>query len=168
MICHGNGDAPAFDGGCCIKVGGDVCELRWFIDWTTPEGEVFDSTNTSMGTVDDVARAFVGNNPQRRARVAEAVQGTVYICQAAILVVDGDPSLLNDRAAFDAAWAARAEYQSIADGWEAIGRPRNWCMIYGPPEGHCCFREDQTTNDTYRAGLSVTAVSLRSQAQGSS
>lgn len=168
MLCHGSGDNDGFFGGCCHISGVGVCPNRWYIDWTTVDGEVFDSDQSSLGTVDDVARSYVGNNPNRRAQVAEAVQGTRYICSAAVLAIDADPSILTDRAAFEAAWEATAEYQAVADLWEARNKPRNWCMTFGPTEGQCCFREDQATNDTARANLHSTAVTIRSQAQGAS
>lgn len=169
MLCHGQGDGrvDAFDGGCCY-VNGLVCPNRWFIDWASPEGEVLDSSRTSLGTVDDVARSFVGNNPNRRASVADAVQGVSFVCSAAVFAVADDPSLLNDRAAFEAAWELRPEYQPIADVWETIGRPRSWCMSYGPGEGQCCFGEDPATNDAKRAVLSTTAVTIRGSLNGAS
>lgn len=164
MLCHGQGDV-AHDG--CCYVNGQVCPNRWRIDRSIdPDGVVFDAAGVSLGTVDAVARSFVGNNPQRRATVAEAVQGTRYICSAAVLAIDADPSILNDRTMFEAAWEARPEYQVVADAWEANGQPRNWCMSFGPAEGQCCYAEDQATNDAKRAALSATAVSIRRRANG--
>jgi hypothetical protein len=48
------------------------------------------------------------------------------------------------------------------------GKPRNWCMTYGPTEGQCCYGEDQTTNDTNANVLDVVAVTVRSSAEGTS
>jgi len=171
MICHGQGDqrVDTLDGGCCF-VAGQVCPNRWFIDWTgvaaVADAIVRDHTGASLGTVDAVARSFVGGNPNRRQQIYDEVQGTLFLCAAAIQAIAVDPNIRNNRATFDAAWAARAEYQPIADAWELIGRPRNWCQLFGPPEGQCCFGEDQATNDTRAAALSVTAVTVRRGAQG--
>lgn len=180
MICHGQGDqrSDLFDGGCCF-VGGSVCQNRWFIDYSTstPPGNredianatVLDHNRQVLGTVDDVARSFVGNNPNRRQRVFDQLQGALYVCKVAALVVegnwDGGPP---DRATFDAAWAAHPDYQPVADAWEAIGKPRNWCVLYGPSEGQCCHAEDQATNDANRANLTAVAVTVRSAATGAS
>lgn len=177
-ICHGQGDprTDPFLGGCCIvgraegttlgQATDGICPNRWYIDWTTPDGEVFDASRVSLGTVDEVAISYVGNNPQRRQRVADQLQGTRYICLAAVAAIDVDPSILLDRAAFDAAWEATDEYQVVADHWELISEPRNYCMVYGPTEAQCCFREDQATNDARRGELNITSVTIRSQAQG--
>lgn len=182
MICHGQGDprVDAFDGGCCY-IQGAVCSLRWFVDYSTssPAGDVntatlYDSDRNSLGTVFDYVDALMpGGGPQKVARVERVtaqVQGTLYLCSAAAYVIGMDPSLINDRAQFDAAWEATPEYQTIADLWAAQGKPRNWCMTYGPTEqsGQCCHREDQATNDANAANISVAAVSVRSQATGAS
>lgn len=165
MLCHGQGDLEAdpFDGGCCW-VNGQVCPNRWYIE----NGSVFDSNRTLLGTVDDVARSFVGNSKPRRERIVAQVQGAVYICSAAVFAVDADPSILTDRAQFDTAWAARPEYQPVADAWEAGGKPRNWCQVYGPGEGQCCFSEDQATNDAKAGVLDAVAVTVRRGATGAS
>lgn len=168
-FCHGSGDprADPFTGGCCY-VNGGICPLRWYLDWTSPEGEVFDAARVSLGTVDDVIRSLAGNNPNRRARIFEQVQGITFLCTAALAAIDDDPSILTDRAAFDAAWEATVEYQTIADLWEAGGKPRNWCMTYGPSEGQCCHAETAQEQADREASMSVTAVSLRRGASGAS
>lgn len=171
MLCHGQGDQlpDLFDGGCCF-VAGAVCPNRWYIapGPVTADRQVFDSTRTLLGTVDQVARSFVGGNPNRRARIAEALQGTLYVCKAAVLAIDAQPSILNNRPAFDAAWFARPEYTPIADAWESIGRPRDWCMIYGPTEAQCCFSETPAVNAARAGVLSTTHVTLRRSARGAS
>lgn len=178
MLCHGQGDNSGFDGGCCW-VNGAICPVRWFIDYSTstPAGDVGtatirNSTGASLGTVSAyVSSLMPGGGPtktQRVQRVLDQIRGVVYVCSAAAYVIGMDPSLLNDRAAFEAAWSATAEYQTIAPQWVAIGKPANWCMTFGPTEGQCCFREDQATNDARRAKLSATAVTVRSRAQGAS
>ena len=178
MLCHGQGDNTGFDGGCCW-IAGVICPLRWYIDYSTssPAGDVntatiLDSTGASLGTVFDYVDGLMpGGGPQkvdRVQRVTDQVQGTVYVCSAAAYAIGIDPSLINDRAQFETAWEATAEYQTVADQWEAQGKPRNWCMTFGPTEGHCCFREDQATNDAKRGALTTTAVTVRSQATGAS
>ena len=173
MICHGQGDQRAnlFDGGCCF-VDGAVCPNRWFIDRSpgsaVTQALVLDSTGASLGTVDAVTRSYVGNNPSRRQEVYDELQGVLYLCKAAIAAIAANPSIRNNRATFDAAWAARSEYQPIADAWEAIGKPRNWCQLYGPTEGQCCFGETTTVNAARAATLSAVAVTVRRNAQGAS
>lgn len=165
MLCHGSGnlEADPFNGGCCW-INGQVCPNRWYLEG----GSVFDSNRTLLGTVNEVVESFVGKSRPRKNRVIEQVEGATYICSAAVLAVDADPSVLTDRAAFDAAWAARPEYQPVADAWEAIGKPRNWCQLYGPDEGQCCFSEDQATNDAKSGALTSTAVTVRRAATGAS
>ena len=179
-ICHGRGD-PAGDlflGGCCY-VDGAVCPLRWYIDYSTsdPPGDVqsatiLDADRTSLGTVYDyVDNLMPGGGPNKAARmqrVFDQVQGTRYVCSVVAYLLGMDPSLINDRAQLEAQWAADDAYQPIADHWESIGRPRDWCPQYGPTEGQCCFAEDTATNDANKAFLTVDAVTVRSQATGAS
>jgi hypothetical protein len=185
MICHGQGTDPVahsdpFDDGCCF-IAGQPCQNRWYLDYSTctPPGNRADVANAtvyeganrtiSVGSVDDLARSFVGNNPNRRQRIFDQVQGALYICKVAALVIEaGWGSGPPDRATFEAAWAAHPDYQPVADAWEAIGKPRDWCALYGPSEGQCCHREDQATNDARRANLTTTAVTVRAAATGAS
>jgi len=176
MLCHGQGDPEAdlFDGGCCW-VDGEVCPNRWFIDWPGaygPAETIYDNTRTALGTVTGyVTDLMPGGGPNKAARVARVVaqvQGATYACAAAAHIIGMDPSLINDRAAFDTAWAARVEYQPIADHWQTLGKPRNWCMVYGPAEGQCCHSEDQATNDARTAALDPVAVTVRRAATGAS
>lgn len=173
MLCHGQGDprADPFLGGCCY-VNGAICPNRWYIEPgpVTSERQVLDHQRNVLGTVDAVARTFVGNNGPRRQRVADAIQGTQFVCKAAILAIDANPQILNNRAQFDTAWAARPEYQPIADAWEAIGEPRNYCQVYGPATGEfqCCFRETEQENAAKAGALTTTAVTIRRSAPGAS
>ena len=180
MLCHGQGDLgeDPFNGGCCW-IAGTICPVRWFIDYSTstPGGDVgtatiLDSTGVSLGTVFDyVDNLMPGGGPNKAARVQrvlDQVQGVSYVCSAAAVAIGNDPSLINDRPAFETAWEATAEYQAVADQWEAQGKPRNWCQTFGPGEGHCCFGEDQATNDVKRGNMTTTAVTVRSRAQGAS
>lgn len=176
MLCHGQGD-PAddlFDGGCCW-VNGAVCPNRWFIDWPGaygPAGTIYDSNRQSLGTVTAYVDSLMpGGGPNKAARVqrvVDQVNNAVYVCRAAAYVIGMDPSLINDRVQFEAAWEATAEYQTVATSWLAIGKPANWCMQYGPTEGQCCFGEDQATNDAKTANLTTTAVTVRRAAPGAS
>jgi hypothetical protein len=148
-----------------------VCPNRWFIDWAGaigPAETVYDSDRVALGLVDDVIQALVGNSKPRRDRVKAQAQNIMFLCTAALAVIGNDPSLLNDRPAFDAAWEATPEYQTIADIWQAQGKPRNWCMIYGPVEGQCCHREDPATNTARAASLDPVAVTVRAAATGAS
>ena len=159
------GEADDFGGGCCHVPGFGVCPLRWYI---SDAGEVLASDRSSLGTVTEVIRSFVGNSKPRQNRVAEQIQGARYLCSAAVLAIDEDPSILTDRAAFEAAWAARPEYAQIADVWETLGKPRAYCMEYGPSEGQCCHSETTEENSSKAATLSTTAVSIRRSAPGAS
>ena len=181
MICHGQGNDPTpradpFDDGCCF-VDGAPCPVRWYIDYSTssPAGDIgtatmYDSDRNLLGTVFAYVDGLMpGGGPNKAARVQrvlDQVQGTVYVCSAAAYVIGMDPSLINDPAAFEAAWEAHVDYQPIADIWEARGKPRNYCMIYGPPEGQCCFSEDQATNDARASALTEVAVQVRSGRAG--
>ncbi len=183
MICHGQGDPEeGFDGGCCF-VDERVCPLRWYISYsggdnTTPveTARLLDHNGTDLGSVDQVARSFVGNSPPKRQRIFDQLQGAVYVCSAAALGVDDNPNGLTDRAAFEAAWQARIEASdipwrsgtSVAQWWADNNRPRNWCASFGPTEGQCCHGEDLATNTTRRTRLTVTAVAVRAAAPGAS
>lgn len=180
MLCHGQGDQrdDPFDGGCCY-IAGQVCPARWFIDYSTssPAGDVgtatiLDANRQSLGTVFAyVNNLMPGGGPNKAARVQrvlDQVRGALFVCSAAAYVLGMDPSLVNDRPAFEAAWQAHAAYTPIAAEWVAMGKPANWCMAYGPSEGQCCFAEDQATNDARAATMSTTAVTVRRSAPGAS
>lgn len=153
-FCHGNGDL-ARDG--CCWVAGVICPNRWKL----VGGRIKEGPNlVDRGTVAEFA-ASVSNNPNIRRRITDQAQGLTYACKVAIDVLTTTPALLNDRAAFEAAWAAHADYQPIADAWEAIGKPRPWCPEFGPAEGQCCYAEDEATNAAKRGALSATAVQIR-------
>lgn len=182
MICHGRGSMPGnnapdlFADGCCI-IDDAPCPQRWFIDYTTsvPAGDtgtatIRDATGASLGTVTAYVTSLMpGGGPQKAQRVARVVaqvQGILYVCSIKARIIGLDPSLITDRAAFEAALLADASYQPIADIWESRGQPRDWCSTFGSGEGQCCFAEDQATNDAKRAMLSVDAVEVRRRAPG--
>lgn len=169
-VCHGSGNlGEAFGDGCCW-VGGAVCPLRWKISG----GRIFDHTGTDLGTVDAVVRSHVGNNPQRRQRVLDQLQGVTFVCTAAVDVIVADPSLLNDRPAFDAAWNNHAGYLAqVRPGWAALEQTNGWapgsyqCSTWTGAAGpECCFAEDPASNTTKLAALSVSAVTIRSARAG--
>lgn len=139
-FCHGSG-APESDG--CCYVNGQVCPNR------------LDQTQ---------AQAWLSGLNLRGARLRAAqdqIANITYLCRAALEAVAVDPSILTTRALFEAAWEARPEYQPIADAWQAIGKPRNWCMSFGPFEGQCCFAENDQINNTKFSILTETAVTIR-------
>lgn len=183
-LCHGQGDprVDTQDGGCCHIAGVGVCPMRWFVDAT---GDVYDSDRNLVDTLDEAIRTTFGvNNPNTRDDIVEFLGWQtgveMFICTAAgrsavdhwveFMSVQGQTLTMTDRAQFDVRWGEEFDVggsaEAIGDIWAAAGQPRNWCVTYGPTEGHCCHREDQATNDARRANLSTTAVNVRSQAQG--
>jgi hypothetical protein len=160
-FCHGKGGAdqdgthPNGDGGCCY-VNGAVCPNRL----KQVDGRVYDHTGADLGTTTQYINSLTNNGAARR-RAADQVQGIVFGCVAAIRAIVANASIVTDRAVFDAAWAARLEYQAVADAWEALGLPRDYCQVYGMPQGQCCFSEDTVTNEARAADLSEVAVTLR-------
>lgn len=176
MLCHGRGDSEdGFDGGCCFLAGA-VCDNRWYFEYAEGDPNVqnatiLDSTGASLGTVYDyVDNLMPGGGPNKAARmqrVFDQIQGTIYACSIPAYLIGMDPSLINDRPTLDAQWMADAAYQPVADYWESIGKPRDWCSTYGLGEGQCCHR-DQAENDAGRAFLTVDSVTVRSQATGAS
>lgn len=179
MLCHGRGNSTdGFNGGCCW-VNGAICANRWFLQYPNddPTGPVqdatiLDSTGASLGTVFDyVDDLMPGGGPNKAARMQRAfdqAQGAIYLCAIPVYLLGNDPSLINDRPTLEAQWAADPDYQPVADHWESIGKPRNWCPLYGPAEQQCCYEETPAENDTERALLTVDAVTVRSQATGAS
>lgn len=176
MLCHGRGDSEdGFDGGCCY-LAGSICSNRWYFDYAEGDPDVqnatiLDSTGASLGTVYDYVDSLMpGGGPNKAARmqrVFDQIQGTIYACSIPAYLLGMDPSLINDRATLDAQWMADEAYQPVADEWERIGKPRDWCSTYGPAEAQCCHR-DQSENDAGRAFLTVDSVTVRSQATGAS
>jgi len=146
---------------------------------------VWDANRTNLGQLDTVIRTVFGvNNPNIRARIIAYLGWqagvSIMLCtvagRAAALYWDefmstaGQTITLTNRAQLEVRWGG--EYQpggsaaAIGDAWEAIGRPRNWCISFGSPEGECCHAEDAATNNARRANLTSTSVSVRSQATG--
>jgi hypothetical protein len=152
-ICHGNGDLVR--GGCCY-VDGAVCPNRWMI----VDGHVFDAAGNDLGTVQEII-ASVTNNRKAQQTGAELAQGITFLCGVAMKVLLADTRLIGNPTGFRQAWLNHAEYQPIADVWERIGKPRDWCMTYGPGEGQCCYAEPLAENEAKQALLSEVAVTVR-------
>ena len=187
MICHGQGDPRADwqDGGCCF-IAGEICPMRWAVD---SAGDVWDSTRTNLGDLDALIRSVYGvNNPNTRDDIIEFLGWqagtTMFVCTAfgaaavahwdEFMASQGQQIVMTDRVQADVRWSEEFDVggsaEAVGDAWEAAGKPRNWCTTYGPTEqtGQCCHREDQATNDARAAGVSVTRVSVSSQAAGAS
>lgn len=178
-VCHGQGspNADPFLGGCCW-VNGAVCPQRWYIDYSTstPAGDIgtatiYNSARVSLGTVDAyVASLFNGKPRQDRAR--QMLQGSVYACGALTsdLANNGVPSGANWETELNARWSATfnpgGPAQAVGDAWVAIGRPRNWCVSYGPALGQCCFGESDPVNAAGVAKLHVTRVAIANRNMG--
>ena len=173
MICHGQGDprTDLQDGGCCF-IDGNVCPSRWYVDYTgaatTRDAHLIDSTGADLGTVDAYVKA-VHNGKPRQDRVVDVIEGRTFVCGALAdtVAADGIPTGANWEADFEAAWSAAYEAGGVAevtgDAWAASGKPRNWCVSFGPGEGQCCFREDQATNDARVANISTVSVTVASR-----
>jgi hypothetical protein len=190
MICHGKGDQRADwqDGGCCHIAGvtppSGICQMRWAID---TNGDVYNSNRQNIGQLDDLIKTVYGvNNPNTRQEIANFLGWQtgiqLFVCtafgQAAVdhwdefMAPQGQEIVMTDRAQADVRWGEEFEVGgsavAVGDAWAASNKPRNWCVVFGPPEGHCCWREDQTTNDANAAAVTTTRVSVSSQAQGAS
>lgn len=158
-FCHGKGNLET--DGCCW-VNGVICHNRWKI----VDGRIKEGPNlTDLGTPAEFAATITNNNAARQ-RIVDQATGIVFACRAAINALIAQPALLNNRTGFEAAWAARPEYQPVADAWEALGKPRNWCPQYGPAEGQCCYSEEEVVNEVNRTTLSAAAVTIRQGRSG--
>jgi hypothetical protein len=152
-ICHGNGNLESE--GCCW-VDGAICPNRWKL----VDGHVFDAAGNDLGTVQEII-ATVTNNKRAQERGVELTQGVTFLCGVAMKVLLADTRLIGNPTGFRAAWLAHADYQPIADAWERIGRPREYCPTFGPAEGQCCFAEPLAVNEAKQATLSEVAVQVR-------
>lgn len=165
-FCHGQGN---LESDSCCWVNGSICPLRWKIE----DGHILEGPELlDRGTVQEFA-ASVSNSKQIQQRILDQAEGVKFACRAAVEVLAGSPALLNDRAGFEAAWSAHPDYVTLvrshwADLEVRLGFPAgsyNCSTWVGAPGGRseCCFAEDETTNAAKGAGLSSTAVSIRSQ-----
>lgn len=172
--CTGQGDQgdDPFNGGCCL-VRNEICPHRWFIDYTgldpatqTREATILDASGASLGTVDAYVSSVHRGKP-RQDRVVDAIQGSVYVCGvlANTVVANGIPTGANWEAEFDAAWSAEyepgASAADVGDAWAEIGKPRNWCVSFGPPDiPVCCFAQSDTECDAQAVVLTTTRVTV--------
>lgn len=150
MLCHGNPD-----GDHCCWVNGIQCPNL------LAGQQVADAVQAQVTLYN-----FKGPANNLAARIGD---GITFACHVAIKVIAAEidaNKAMPSRAGFEANWAAHPDYQPIADAWEALGKPRNWCPTYGPAENQCCFAEDQATNDTKAAGIPVTVRNLRNAIGG--
>lgn len=155
-FCHGNGNLGS--DGCCW-VDGSICPNRWKI----VNGRILEGPELrDLGTVAEFA-ASASKNPNVQQRIVDQAAGLTYACKVAVDVLANTPALLTDRAGFEQAWADHPDYQPIADHWETVGKTRSWCPEYGPAESQCCYAEPETENETKRAGLTTSAVTIRFQ-----
>jgi hypothetical protein len=159
-FCHGRGAVDQADG-CCFLSDGTICPLRIKI----VGGRVLEGpTLIDRGTVTPLT-----NNGAARNRAQQQAQGLVYGCLAAIRVIVAQASLLNDRAAFEAAWNAQADYVAqVRPHWNIVedrmGIPRGsfQCSTWKGEAGQqCCFSQNTVTNEAEAANLTATAVTVR-------
>jgi hypothetical protein len=169
MICHGQGEPQEdpFLGGCCF-INGSVCPHRWFIDRTGPEPVIVNHQRVVLGTLTAYINTLFNSGP-RRTRAQQMLQGTNYGCGVILteLAQNGVPTGGNWATELDTRWSALyaegAVADDVGDAWAAIGKPRNWCVSYGPGEDQCCFGETQTVNDQRATALHVTRVTIASR-----
>ena len=161
VICHGQGD-PTNDGCCWVE--GAPCPLRLKITG----GRVFDASGNDLGTVDTYINSLVQSGAART-RAKAQVQGVRIACRAAVEVLANDAKLLNDRAGFEAAWNQHPAYVALVrPTWarveDSLGLARGsyQCSTWkGTGSPQCCFAEDPVSNAAKAAGLTSTAVTIR-------
>lgn len=156
LACHGNGNIS--QQGCCY-VDGVICPNRV----------------TSVNLTAFINSLGLTGNQKTQAQTygTKALQSVTWACGVAIKVAIANPSLLNDRTAFDAAWVSHPDYLvTPAPSWRALeaaqGRPVNSynCSSWGPTEAQCCFGEVQSVNDAKMALLDSTQVTIRKARKG--
>jgi hypothetical protein len=150
MLCHGN---PSV--GHCCWVNGQRCS-------NLLEGPEI------LAAVEALITQYNFQGPANNA--AKLMDdGITFACHVALKVLAAylnSTGQLAPRATFETNWAAHPDYQSVANVWESIGKPRDWCPKYGPAEGQCCFSEDTTTNATKANGIPVSIRNLRNAIGG--
>ena len=146
-FCHGQGTTDP--GGCCY-VNGVVCPHHFSAD------QLLTWINS------------LGLTGQRKTRALNMAQGVQHACGIALRIISDDPSLILDRAAFNAAWTSHPDYvRDVRPAWveveQRLGIPANSynCSTWGPGSGQCCYGEDVTTNEVKAAALHSTAVTVR-------
>ena len=168
MPCHGNGNLAT--DGCCY-VAGQVCPLRWKVE----NGIVYEGPNlTDLGEYTSAVDTKIGGAKAKRDAAKAQVPGAKYLCRAALEVIAADPTIVNDRAGFEAAWNNHAEYVALVrPEWQKI-EERNglapgsyqcstWKGIGGIKQ--CCFAEPAINATTVlQTAFNATAVTIRSAA----
>ena len=178
-VCHGNGNQ---DGGCCY-ISGNVCPHRLRLDYDPAVLDglndsdktnvmrnvvIYDANDASLGTIETFVNGIHNGKP-RRDRVIGAFAGRRYICGvlANTVIAEGIPTGANWEADFEVAWSAQYEpggsAQDVGDAWAAMGKPRNWCVSFGPGEGQCCFRQDDAANAIQVNRMTTTSVAVASR-----
>lgn len=178
MLCHGQGDPTLNLPGCCYLPGGTVCPMRWMVN---EAGNVIDSNGVNVGSLDSAIRNTFGvNNPNIREQIKQfigrldGVGPRMFVCMAfgyaardhwaEFMAQTGGVWGVSDEVILEQRWSEEYEVggsaTAVGDAWEAAGKPRNWCVTFGPDEGHCCFRETQQVNDTQAAKVTATRVSV--------
>jgi len=148
MPCHGKGD-PAGDG--CCYVNGAPCPLR------------VDNIDTLIST-----KNWKGKQKRTAQQAGQGVTGSGgYVCAAAVEVVVNNETLLDNRAAFDAARDTHPDYLTqVRPVWAALEVLNGWvpgsfqCSTW---VAGCCYNEDSGTNTAGFAGLHSTQVTIRQQ-----
>lgn len=129
--------------------GGTRTAAEWFLL------DELDRRGINQGSVRNVALKLVGGQPNQ---CAQAIVAGLDWYETSGGVPDGTA-----RAAWAALWSARyapgADAAAVGDHWATIGRPRDWCVSFGPAEGHCCFA--QGDSQTAAAEMSVEIRGLR-------
>lgn len=156
LSCHGNGNLAGQ--GCCW-VEGVICRHRL--------------TAATLTSFIDSLGLPTGKRATALTIGQQVLQGTTYACGIAAKVLIADPSLINNRAQFDAAWDNHPDYLAYPrPQWAAVearcGFPVGSykCSSWGPAVGQCCFGETQAENDSKMAALNTTQVILRRARSG--
>jgi hypothetical protein len=145
MLCHGNPDQH------CCWVNGVRCSNLLEGPQILAAVEALITQYNFQGPLNNAARLMP--------------EGITFACHVALKVMAAHLDVTGQmipRSTFETNWAAHPDYDHVADAWEAIGKPRDWCPKYGPAEGQCCFSEPEPVNATKANGIPVSIKNLRS------
>ena len=159
-FCHGKGQQG---GSHCCWVNGAECPLLL----KQVNGRII-LNGVDQGTTTQFINGLTSNGAARN-NAQKLAQGVQFFCLAAVKVIIGQANLLTNRAGFEAAWNAQADYVTLVrPHWTAVeqrlGLPANSynCSSWkGGGIGQCCFGETTATNEANAASLDVTVVTLR-------
>lgn len=159
-FCHGKGQQG---GSHCCWVNGAECPLLL----KQIDGHIW-INGVDQGTTTTYINSLT-NNGAARANAQKLAQGVNQFCLAAVKVIMAQPALLNNRAGFEAAWNAQADYVAqVRPHWVAVEERLDLpiggynCSTWkGGGVGQCCFGEDTPTNEVNAAPLDATVVVLR-------